>query len=690
MFQCKYCSLSLVGGASILRDHLVGGSRRRRPCNRVPTEVFVKVKGEHETAKEHKTKRLRKEDTRNDGRERGYPLGNGSQALMRLDMDRGGGGALMGPMGTPGEGRTLEPSTIQAMLGMDFEGDPDRAVGRYFYAHSVPHNHANSPYFKELCDAIARMPPGTFVMPSPHKLATAMLEAERDDLEKKVNIILKRFENTGCTLASNGWSDTEEDQIINVMALSDSSPVFLKSLDVGKARMSEKFIADFFTPVIEKVGSKNLVQIVMDDPVASRKAEEVLKIDYPHVFFTSCTVECIGSMIKAIEEEDWVKEVMSNSGAVFTFLQNLPVINGFLKEHPPIQCLKPRATRFAKHYLTLERLLRLRRAVLGVGMSEALDQWLLSNTRSAMKVKELISSELFWQDCDTVEACIRPLFIVLKNIDGDGPIMGEVYEWMVECTMELGNIDAKVGKARGEMIREIVASKWNNELHSPLHAVGRLLNPKWQSADFGEDMKCVVGFDTFLKKRVPEEERLLVSTQMKDFRAGTTGTFLMAGAMQQMEAVKRGELKPADWWFIWGAHTPELRRHAISILSQCSSSSSCEPTWSKHDTVYSKRRRNLGTKKMQDLIFCNFNLRLVDAYFQQTAVDERGGGATGTACREPLVEGYDYEDWVQETDESEEEMEETVELEEPSTSMGRDLGRDFGRELGATSNNMDQ
>ncbi|CAL5375990.1 unnamed protein product [Camellia sinensis] len=67
---------------------------------------------------------------------------------------------------------------------------------------------------------------------------------------------------------------------------------------------------------------------------------------------------------------------------------------------------------------------------------------------------------------------------------------------------------------------------------------------------------------------------------------------------------------PGDWWDSFGDECPELKRFAIRVLSLTCSSSGCERNWSAFEMVHSKRRNRLHQKRMNDLVFVMYNLKL--------------------------------------------------------------------------------
>ena len=66
----------------------------------------------------------------------------------------------------------------------------------------------------------------------------------------------------------------------------------------------------------------------------------------------------------------------------------------------------------------------------------------------------------------------------------------------------------------------------------------------------------------------------------------------------------------AEWWFMYGNHTPTLRNLAIKALSQTASSSACERNLSTFALIDTKQRNHLAYPRLQQLIFCYYNMKI--------------------------------------------------------------------------------
>ena len=294
------------------------------------------------------------------------------------------------------------------------------------------------------------------------------------------------------------------------MAIGDGAPIFLISDEAGAKKKGGQYISIFLKKGIELVGKDNVIQVIMDNAAANKKAAELLQGEFPHIFFTNCSAHCIDLMMEAIGQEKWMKSLIEKAVEVVKFIKNHQFTQAVFRGESSLDLLKPGATRFGTNFIMVERLLHVKGHVRRMLVSEAWESWKGSQSVKAMEVKEYVLSDDFWAECEKVLAAFRPLQKVLKQVDSDGPILGEVYDLMLMCMEELGAaLDAKVGKTKAKRIRDMVQHKWDKQLHSPIHAVGRLLNPKWQDDDMMGEEDCTNGFAEVLERMIgTQKERI--------------------------------------------------------------------------------------------------------------------------------------------------------------------------------------
>ena len=72
----------------------------------------------------------------------------------------------------------------------------------------------------------------------------------------------------------------------------------------------------------------------------------------------------------------------------------------------------------------------------------------------------------------------------------------------------------------------------------------------------------------------------------------------------------------AEWWVLYGSESPNLRTIAVKVLSQTCSATGCERNWSTFSLIHTKRRNRLGAKRLEDLVYVHYNLRLKEEHIR--------------------------------------------------------------------------
>ncbi|XP_049933409.1 uncharacterized protein LOC126410009 [Nymphaea colorata] len=93
-----------------------------------------------------------------------------------------------------------------------------------------------------------------------------------------------------------------------------------------------------------------------------------------------------------------------------------------------------------------------------------------------------------------------------------------------------------------------------------------------------------------------------------------------SGTMARDTAVRcRTTMRPDLWWERFGPDCPELRKLAIRILSQTCSATGCERNWSVFQHIHSKKRNRLEHKRLNDLVYVRYNMKLRQRQLETTS-----------------------------------------------------------------------
>jgi len=119
------------------------------------------------------------------------------------------------------------------------------------------------------------------------------------ELQKKHEESWKEY---GCTLMSDGWTDTSHRHIINFLANSPAGTFFLGSVDASSEIVNAQMLANLLEQQVDKIGKKYVVQLVRDNGANFKAAGRILMERIPHLFWTPCAAHCLNLLLKDIGE----------------------------------------------------------------------------------------------------------------------------------------------------------------------------------------------------------------------------------------------------------------------------------------------------------------------------------------------------------------------------------------------------
>ena len=198
--------------------------------------------------------------------------------------------------------KTSQP-TIEQCTKKDKEAKQivDDHVADFFYENGIPFNVINSRSWEIMLESIGQYGPG-YRSPTMHDIREPLLERAVNrtaELRKKHEESWKEY---GCTLMSDGWTDTSHRHIINFLANSPAGTFFLGSVDASSEIANAQMLADLLEQQVDKIGKEYVVQVVTDNGANFKAAGRILMERIPHLFWTPCAAHCLNLLLQDIGE----------------------------------------------------------------------------------------------------------------------------------------------------------------------------------------------------------------------------------------------------------------------------------------------------------------------------------------------------------------------------------------------------
>ncbi|CAD6269503.1 unnamed protein product [Miscanthus lutarioriparius] len=294
----------------------------------------------------------------------------------------------------------------------------DDHVADFFYENRISFNVINSRSWEIMLESIGQYGPG-YRSPSMHEIREPLLERavnKTTELRKKHEEAWKEY---GCTLMSDGWTDTSHRHLINFLANSPVETFFLGLVDASSEVADKDMLADLLEKQIDKIRMEYVVQVVTDNGSNFKAAGRILMDRIPHLFWTPCAAHCLNLLLQDIGEIKEFNTVINSAKKVSRFLYKHGRILNLMRQQIGGDFVRPAVTRFATSYLTLASMYKNKNDLRALVVSEEWHNNPLSLFIEGKRVEDIILSVPFWTKLEYCLKASQPLLIALRIVDGD-------------------------------------------------------------------------------------------------------------------------------------------------------------------------------------------------------------------------------------------------------------------------------
>ena len=153
------------------------------------------------------------------------------------------------------------------------------------------------------------------------------------------------------------------------MVVSPRGETFIRAIDSTGKIKSGVYIADVLSAIIDEIGAKNVVQVVMDNAKNCRLAGRIVNQRYPHIYSIGCTTHhhSLNLVLKDWYTSDnttWSASIINTCRQVVKFILKCQRVLDIYRSRMSCMLKLPVETRFCTHFYTLESLLRNKEVVI--------------------------------------------------------------------------------------------------------------------------------------------------------------------------------------------------------------------------------------------------------------------------------------------------------------------------------------
>ncbi|KAK1320312.1 hypothetical protein QJS10_CPA03g00358 [Acorus calamus] len=185
----------------------------------------------------------------------------------------------------------------------------------------------------------------------------------------------------------------------------------------------------------------------------------------------------------------WLEKTYTTSKNIVKFIMNHPHALQMFLSNSKLETLKVAMTRFASFYTCMKRLFDVKEALRDMVVS---DQWKAWESLPVLDTKvkltgadvraEVMSDE-FWESVQLALLMTKPMYRMIKFIDQEGPLIGELYDNMENMIVEIRDNLREAEFDIHSNVDKIVHNRWN-KVDAPLHCLAHALTPKYYDEEF--------------------------------------------------------------------------------------------------------------------------------------------------------------------------------------------------------------
>lgn len=287
---CNFCGKLTKGGICRAKQHIVGGFRNAKGCQKCPPHVREEIK-DYMLRKVEEKKQGNLLPDFDDMEDYGVDEEDEIQMVGPRNKRSGGtSGSSMASSKAPSSKKPKEKgpidlyftpdaemvvrsrkegkgkqTTINEVCKKELRDKACREVARWMYDAGIPFNAVNYPSFAVAIEAIGQFGPG-LKPPSYHEVRVPLLRKEVEHTRDLMKGHQEEWARYGCSIMSDGWKDEiAKKDIINFLVNSPKGSVFIKSVDASHTVKSGNLLFKLLDDMVEQIGEANVIQVVTDN-----------------------------------------------------------------------------------------------------------------------------------------------------------------------------------------------------------------------------------------------------------------------------------------------------------------------------------------------------------------------------------------------------------------------------------------
>ncbi|XP_031257275.1 uncharacterized protein LOC116115259 [Pistacia vera] len=280
-----------------------------------------------------------------------------------------------------------------------------------------------------MLDAVAAIGLG-YKQPTYNAMHVNLLRDAKKEVQLLVDNYKSIWEEVGCTLKANGWTDTCHRSLINFLVYFPKGVCFIKSVDALDVVEDAFTLFKLFEEMALWVGPNSIVHVVTDNGANFKAAGRMLSEKYENITWSPYAAHCINLILKDISELDHIVHLAKCASKVTKFVYNHTILIAWLRKREGWkEIIRSGATRFATTFIALRSLHEHKHDLQAMVTDRFFVDSRYARSSKGKNVIPIILDNEFWDDMGLVSKIVAPLMRLLRTVDSDErPAIGYVYD----------------------------------------------------------------------------------------------------------------------------------------------------------------------------------------------------------------------------------------------------------------------
>ncbi|KAF9593373.1 hypothetical protein IFM89_022072 [Coptis chinensis] len=236
-----------------------------------------------------------------------------------------------------------------------------------------------------------------------------------------------------------------------------------------------------------------------------------------------------------------------------------------------LEVIQVKKTRFGSHYIMLERVVRVKKHLISLVLSDEWEKIKKGRSKNIKheKVKKTILDDEFWEKAKLILSFTKPIWFMIRFCDSDKAVIGEVYQRMSDMLSEIKEALLDHWEL-SDIMEDLINFRWE-KMNRPLHCLAYVLTPHYYSQAWlrGGPQRRKTHADPYVdqiylnvvERMVSEPlERVVIRQQLSDYLSNK-GTFARPQAIAD-----RVTMLALAWWDMYGNDIEGVEEREHNLL----------------------------------------------------------------------------------------------------------------------------